>query len=66
MPTFRVEVYYSCKLLDISSLPALNNPCSTLLFPALSSMAEIPALYGQRPIVSRHKKAAMYHPFIEA
>lgn len=29
-------------------------------------MAEIPALYAQRPIVSRHKKAAMYHPFAEA
>ncbi|KAF8149941.1 pleiotropic drug resistance ABC transporter [Crassisporium funariophilum] len=38
----------------------------TLLFSALSSMAEIPALFGQRPIVSRHQKAAMYHPFIEA
>ncbi|KAG5638577.1 hypothetical protein H0H81_011797 [Sphagnurus paluster] len=37
-----------------------------LLFCALSSMAEIPALYAQRPIVSRHEKAAMYHPFIEA
>lgn len=29
-------------------------------------MAEIPALYGQRPIVLRHKKAALYHPFIES
>jgi ATP-binding cassette subfamily G (WHITE) protein 2 (SNQ2) len=29
-------------------------------------MAEIPALYGQRPIVLRHKKAAMYHSAIEA
>lgn len=29
-------------------------------------MAEIPALYSQRPIVNRHHKAAMYHPFIEA
>ncbi|KAG5716666.1 Brefeldin A resistance protein [Termitomyces sp. T112] len=38
----------------------------SLLFPALSSIAEIPALYKQRPIVSRHAKAAMYHPFIEA
>ncbi|KAI0043049.1 hypothetical protein FA95DRAFT_1631947 [Auriscalpium vulgare] len=37
-----------------------------LLFAALSSMAEIPALFGQRPIVIRHAKAAMYHPFIEA
>ncbi|KAF8069190.1 pleiotropic drug resistance ABC transporter [Lyophyllum atratum] len=37
-----------------------------LLFSALSSMAEISSLYGQRPIVSRHYKAAMYHPFIES
>ncbi|KAG6908741.1 hypothetical protein DXG01_003445 [Tephrocybe rancida] len=37
-----------------------------LLFAALSSMAEIPALFKQRPIVGRHAKAAMYHPFIEA
>jgi ATP-binding cassette, subfamily G (WHITE), member 2, SNQ2 len=37
-----------------------------LLFSALNSMAEIPSLYAQRPIVLRHYKAAMYHPFIEA
>jgi ATP-binding cassette subfamily G (WHITE) protein 2 (SNQ2) len=29
-------------------------------------MAEIPALYSQRPIVERHRKGALYHPFIEA
>jgi ATP-binding cassette subfamily G (WHITE) protein 2 (SNQ2) len=29
-------------------------------------MAEIPALYSQRPIVNRHQKAALYHPFVEA
>jgi ATP-binding cassette subfamily G (WHITE) protein 2 (SNQ2) len=29
-------------------------------------MAEIPALFAQRPIILRHKKAALYHPFIEA
>lgn len=29
-------------------------------------MAEIPALYSQRPIVTRHEKAALYHPFVEA
>jgi len=33
---------------------------------ALSSTAEIPALFAQRPIVVNHAKAAMYHPFIEA
>lgn len=29
-------------------------------------MAEIPALFGQRIIIAKHQKAAMYHPFIEA
>ena len=29
-------------------------------------MSEIPALFAQRPIVLKHYKAAMYHPFIEA
>jgi len=29
-------------------------------------MSEIPALYAQRPITLRHKKAALYHPFVEA
>jgi ABC-type multidrug transport system permease subunit len=28
-------------------------------------MSEIPALFAQRPIVERHKRAAMYHPCIE-
>ncbi|KAG6843984.1 hypothetical protein H0H87_010943 [Tephrocybe sp. NHM501043] len=37
-----------------------------ILFAALTTMAEIPALYAQRPIVHRHKVAALYHPFIEA
>jgi ABC-2 type transporter len=27
---------------------------------------EIPSLFIQRPIVARHQKAALYHPFIEA
>ncbi|TDL16644.1 hypothetical protein BD410DRAFT_795131 [Rickenella mellea] len=36
-----------------------------ILFAALSAMAEIPALFAQRPIVDRHRKAALYHPFIE-
>ncbi|KAF8605578.1 pleiotropic drug resistance ABC transporter [Ceratobasidium sp. AG-I] len=38
----------------------------SILFGALSAVAEIPALYAQRPIVARHQKAAMYHPFAEA
>ena len=29
-------------------------------------MAEIPALYAQRPVVLKHHRAAMYHPFVEA
>ena len=29
-------------------------------------MAEIPTLHAHRPLVLRHRKAAMYHPFIEA
>jgi ATP-binding cassette subfamily G (WHITE) protein 2 (SNQ2) len=29
-------------------------------------MAEIPTLYAHRPLILRHQKAAMYHPFIEA
>jgi ATP-binding cassette subfamily G (WHITE) protein 2 (SNQ2) len=29
-------------------------------------MAEIPALYGQRPIVLKQYRSAMYHPFVEA
>ncbi|KAF8329222.1 pleiotropic drug resistance ABC transporter [Amanita rubescens] len=37
----------------------------SLFFSALTAMAEIPALYAQRPIVLRHQQAAMYHPFVE-
>lgn len=29
-------------------------------------MAEIPALFSQRPIVLRQSRAAMYHPFVES
>jgi ATP-binding cassette subfamily G (WHITE) protein 2 (SNQ2) len=45
---------------------AADTVISSLLFAALSTMAEIPTLFGQRPIVERHQKSAMYHPFIEA
>ncbi|KAF8477639.1 ABC-2 type transporter-domain-containing protein [Russula ochroleuca] len=38
----------------------------SLLWAALSALAEIPALFGQRAIVVKHARAAMYHPFIEA
>ncbi|KZT26064.1 hypothetical protein NEOLEDRAFT_1063724 [Neolentinus lepideus HHB14362 ss-1] len=37
-----------------------------LLFAAINSLSEIPALFTQHPIVLRHYKAAMYHPYIEA
>lgn len=39
---------------------------SAILFGALTAMAEIPALFAQRPIVLRHYHAAMYHPFTES
>ena len=32
----------------------------------MSAAAEIPTLYAHRPIILRHQKVAMYHPFIEA
>ncbi|KAI9570995.1 ABC-2 type transporter-domain-containing protein [Boletus coccyginus] len=37
-----------------------------VFFPALFAMSEIPSLFALRPIVRRHHKAAMYHPFVEA
>ncbi|KAF8841352.1 pleiotropic drug resistance ABC transporter [Paxillus ammoniavirescens] len=37
-----------------------------LFFGSVSAMAEIGALFAQRPIVLRHQKAAMYYPFIES
>ncbi|KAH7929028.1 hypothetical protein BV22DRAFT_1057873 [Leucogyrophana mollusca] len=37
----------------------------SIFLPALFAMSEIPSLFAQRPIVQRHQKAAMYHPFIE-
>ncbi|KAL0959811.1 hypothetical protein HGRIS_011492 [Hohenbuehelia grisea] len=37
-----------------------------LLFSAFSAFAEISALFAQRPIIHRHKQAALYHPFVEA
>ncbi|KAF5363146.1 hypothetical protein D9758_008368 [Tetrapyrgos nigripes] len=36
-----------------------------LLFAALTSMAEIPSLFGQRPIVLRQSQWGFYHPFID-
>ena len=39
---------------------------SAILFSALTTMSEIPALFSQRPIVLRQSQAAMYHPFVES
>ncbi|EEB93347.1 hypothetical protein MPER_08006, partial [Moniliophthora perniciosa FA553] len=36
-----------------------------LLFAAFVAMAEIPALFSQRPIVLRHMRYALHHPFID-
>ena len=41
-------------------------PSSGVFFISMSSLAEIPTLYVHRPLILRHRKAAMYHPFIEA
>ncbi|KAG1750901.1 ABC-2 type transporter-domain-containing protein [Suillus lakei] len=38
----------------------------SLLFSAITSLAEIPALFFQRPIVLRHQKAALHYPFIQS
>jgi ATP-binding cassette subfamily G (WHITE) protein 2 (SNQ2) len=37
-----------------------------VFLPALLAMSEIPSLFAQRPIIQRHRNAAMYHPFVEA
>ncbi|TFY79980.1 hypothetical protein EWM64_g4032 [Hericium alpestre] len=38
----------------------------SLLFSTLAAMAELPSLFAQRPIVARHYRAAMYHPFLDS
>ena len=38
----------------------------SIFFSAVSSVAEIPSLFTQRPIITRHHHAALYHPFIDA
>ncbi len=37
-----------------------------IAFGSVDAMSEIPSLYSQRRILHRHKKAAMYHPFMDA
>lgn len=55
---------YSCQYLSIP-LPLCLMVCSAVFLPALFAMSEIPSLFSLRPIVQRHYKAAMYHPFVE-
>jgi ATP-binding cassette subfamily G (WHITE) protein 2 (SNQ2) len=50
----------------LRALRVVDCPFSALLWTAISSLSEIPALFNQRAIVVKHAKAAMYHPFIEA
>ncbi|KAH8695317.1 ABC-2 type transporter-domain-containing protein [Talaromyces proteolyticus] len=49
---------------------SVNNRCILLffviLFNALSSSLEVLTLYVQRPVVEKHAKYALYHPFSEA
>jgi ATP-binding cassette, subfamily G (WHITE), member 2, SNQ2 len=63
-----VEVFFSCMWLPYPArvIALINSPLSALLWAAISSLSEIPALFSQRAIVVKHAKAAMYHPFIEA
>ncbi|KAG1857398.1 ABC-2 type transporter-domain-containing protein [Suillus subalutaceus] len=38
----------------------------SLFFNAITSVAEVPALFSQRPIVLRHQKAALHYPFVQS
>ncbi|KAG2067263.1 hypothetical protein BDR04DRAFT_1105294 [Suillus decipiens] len=38
----------------------------SLFFNAITSVSEVPSLFFQRPIVLRHQKAALHHPFIQS
>lgn len=66
--TSRAEVLFSCMWMPVLAhvIDLINPPVSSLLWAAISSLSEIPALFSQRAIVVKHAKAAMYHPFIEA
>jgi ATP-binding cassette subfamily G (WHITE) protein 2 (SNQ2) len=61
-------VFFTCSSILSSNLASPDSTffSSALLFSCLSSLAEIPTLYAHRPLILRHQKAAMYHPFIEA
>ena len=63
----RGGILFLCVLKIWISIRSTNfSSRSALLFSALTAMAEIPALYAQRPVVLKHHRAAMYHPFVEA
>ncbi|KAG1809243.1 P-loop containing nucleoside triphosphate hydrolase protein [Suillus variegatus] len=38
----------------------------SLFFSAITAVAEVPALFLQRPIVLRHQRAALHYPFIQS
>lgn len=65
-----MAVLSSCTWPFFHSLEAydaqLSHYLSCVLFPALTTLAEVPTRFAQRPIIDRHQKSAMYHPFIEA
>ena len=67
---FLLEGWRSLLVRPFSSVDIISSDSppfsSAVLFAALSSLAEIPTLYAHRPLILRHRKAAMYHPFIEA
>ncbi|KAI1075018.1 ABC-2 type transporter-domain-containing protein [Whalleya microplaca] len=60
------SIYYNLP----PTVDSLNRRCILLyfaiLFNALSSALEIFSLYAQRPIVEKHSRYALYHPFTEA
>ncbi|KAI0316079.1 pleiotropic drug resistance ABC transporter [Amylostereum chailletii] len=39
---------------------------SAVVYATMTSLAEIHALFGQRPIILKHFRSGMYHPFVEA
>lgn len=62
----RSGVIYLFVFYSLANTLKLNYIPSALLFSALMAMAEIPALFSQRPIILRHQQWGLYHPFVEA
>jgi ATP-binding cassette, subfamily G (WHITE), member 2, SNQ2 len=61
-----VVALYSCACFNNIIKSYINFPRSAAYLPILLGFSEIPSLFSQRPILHRHKRAAMYYPFIEA